>query len=212
MTTSLEHRKILDDVFNAFTVLGRGNYVSICDAKGKMLRYSPAAVEAFGLAGEYISADDIDWANIIHPEDRFKYTRTMTDLFSGAARNYDITCRTKLKDGTYASIRYAGAAIGGDDAKPELVGGVMINEGLTESTDPVTLLRNRYGFFRDLIAAIELKRSCVVMLCGINKMSNIRNTVTRSAIRFCNRRAGSFKRRWGRTARFIAWTARSSLS
>ncbi|MBR2733246.1 MAG: EAL domain-containing protein, partial [Selenomonadaceae bacterium] len=43
----------------------------------------------------------------------------------------------------------------------------------TESTDPVTLLRNRYGFFRDLIAAVELKRSCVVMLCGINKMNNI---------------------------------------
>ena len=172
MTKNLEHRKILDDVFNAFTVLGRGNYVSICDAKEKILRYSPAAVEAFGLADEYISAEKLDWASIIHPEDRFKFTRTMSGILNGEAHNYDITCRTKLKDGTYASIRYIGAAIGGD-TKPELVGGIMINEGLTESTDPVTLLRNRYGFFRDLIAAVELKRSCVVMLCGINKMNNI---------------------------------------
>ena len=172
MTKNLAHRKILDDVFNAFTVLGRGNYVSICDVKEKILRCSPAAVEAFGLADEYISDYELDRPNFIHPEDRFKFTRTMSGILNGETHNYDITCRTKLKDGTYASIRYIGASIGGD-TKPELVGGIMINEGLTESTDPVTLLRNRYGFFRDLIAAVELKRSCVVMLCGINKMNNI---------------------------------------
>ncbi len=172
MTKNLAHRKILDDVFNAFTVLGRGNYVSICDVKEKILRCSPAAVEAFGLADEYISDYELDRPNFIHPEDRFKFTRTMSGILNGETHNYDITCRTKLKDGTYASIRYIGAAIGGD-TKPELVGGILINEGLTESTDPVTLLRNRYGFFRDLIAAVELKRSCVVMLCGINKMNNI---------------------------------------
>ena len=142
MTKNLAHRKILDDVFNAFTVLGRGNYVSICDVKEKILRCSPAAVEAFGLADEYISDYELDRPNFIHPEDRFKFTRTMSGILNGETHNYDITCRTKLKDGTYASIRYIGAAIGGD-TKPELVGGILINEGLTESTDPVTLLRNR---------------------------------------------------------------------
>ena len=49
----------------------------------------------------------------------------------------------------------------------------MINEGLTESTDPVTILRNRYGFFRDMAAAVELKRKCVVILCGICRMDRI---------------------------------------
>ena len=173
MNKNLEHRKILDDVFNAYTILGRGNYVSVHDIKGKMMRFSPAAVELFGLSGEYIAADTIDRASYVHPEDRPLYMRTMKAVASGEIQSYDITCRTRMKDGTYATIRYVGAAIDGADGLPEIVGGIMINEGLTESTDPVTLLRNRYGFFRDLIAAIELKRSCVVVLCGINKMNNI---------------------------------------
>lgn len=171
--TNSDHRKILDDVFNAFTILGRGNYVSVLDVKGNMLRYSPAAMELFGLPGEYVPADTIDRESYIHPEDRFNHTRTMKSLASGETKGYDITCRTRMKDGTYATLRYIGAAMDGEDGKPEIIGGIMINEGMTESTDPVTLLRNRYGFFRDLVAAVELKRSCVVVLCGINKMSNI---------------------------------------
>lgn len=166
-----DHQKIFDDVFNAFTVLGRGNYVALLDVENNLTRYSPAAVELFGLPGEYVPFGDIDRANFVHPEDRFAYTRTIKALINGETKNCDITCRTKLKDGTYATVRYICTAIDIGDQK--IVGGLLINEGLTESTDPVTVLRNRYGFFRDLIAAIELKRNCVVMLCGINKMSNI---------------------------------------
>ena len=168
-----KHKKILDDLFNAFTMLGRGNYVTIHDVKDNVTRFSPAAVELFGLAGEYISTDAIDWANYIHPEDRFIYKRTMQGLLSGETRGYDVTYRTRLKDGTYAVMRYMGSTIFDADGLPEFLCGVVINEGLIESVDPVTLLRNQYGFFRDLIAAIELKKSCVVVLCGINKMNNI---------------------------------------
>ena len=168
-----KHRRILDDLFNAFTILGRGNYVTIHDLKDKVTRFSPAAVELFGLAGEYISSDVMDWSNYIHPEDKFIYKRTMQGLLSGEVKGYDTTYRTRLKDGTYAVMRYIGSTIFDSDDKPEIIGGVVINEGLLESTDPVTLLRNQYGFFRDLIAAIELKKNCGVVLCGINKMNNI---------------------------------------
>ena len=75
MTENLEHRKILDDLFNAYTMIGRGNYVRVLDVKGNMFRFSPAAVELFGLEGEYIPADKINWENFVHPEDRFIYTR-----------------------------------------------------------------------------------------------------------------------------------------
>ena len=55
MTTKTEHRKILDDLFDAFTIIGRGNYVTMYDVKENIIRYSPAAVELFGLPGEYVS-------------------------------------------------------------------------------------------------------------------------------------------------------------
>lgn len=173
MAEKLENRKFLDDIFNAYTMIGRGNYVAIYDVKKNITRYSPAAVELFGLPGEYISAGHINWSNYIHPEDQFKYSRKTRSLIKGETTSYDVTYRTRLKDGTYAILRYIGSTIFDADGKPELIGGIIINEGLTESTDPVTLLRNQYGFFRDLNAAIELKRSCVAVLCGINRLNNI---------------------------------------
>ena len=173
MTTKTEHRKILDELFNAFTILGRGNYVSLYDVKENISRYSPAAVEIFGLTSEYLPADYKAWEDYIHPEDRFAYARTMKNLLSGDFQSYDFSCRTRLKDGTYANVRYIGATINDADGKPDIIGGIMINESLTESTDPVTVLRNQYGFFRDLVAAVELKRNCVAVLCGINRMNNI---------------------------------------
>ena len=173
MTTKTEHRKILDDLFDAFTIIGRGNYVTMYDVKENIIRYSPAAVELFGLPGEYVSLGNVEWENYIHPEDRFNYTRSMKNLLKGETQSYDITCRTRLKDGSYAVLRYIGSTIRGADGLPEFVGGIAINEGLTETTDLVTILPNQYSFFRDLAAAVELKRNCVAVLCGINRMNNI---------------------------------------
>ena len=166
-------KKFLDDWFDIFTVLGRGNFVTVRDAQGKMCRYSPAAAELFGLSGEYVPADEIDWSDFIHPEDRFRYTRMHKKLLDGSAKSCDSAYRTRLKDGSYAAIRYVGTSIFDADGKLEFIGAVMINEGLTESTDPVTILRNRYGFFRDIAAAVELKKKCVVVLCGIIHMGKI---------------------------------------
>ena len=173
MTKNSEHRKFLDNVFNVFTIVGRGNYVSIYDVKEDVTRFSPAAVEMFGLPDEYIPHGYVEWKNYIHPEDKIQYKRTMDALLEGKVRGYDLAYRTRLKDGSYAVIRYVGATIFDSEGKPEIIGGTMINEGVTAVTDPVTLLRNQYGFFRDLVAATELKRNCVVVLCGINRMNSI---------------------------------------
>ena len=173
MTKKSEHRKILDDLFDAFTLLGRGSNVSVYDINGQMTRYSPAAVDLFGLPGEYIPDGVYSWTDYVHPEDRTRYEKVMDNLLENKSRGYDVTYRTRLKDGSYATLRYIGAVIHDADGKPELVGGIMINEGLMESTDPITVLRNQYGFFRDIAAAIELKKTCIAVLCGINRMSNI---------------------------------------
>ncbi|MBR1647745.1 MAG: EAL domain-containing protein [Selenomonadaceae bacterium] len=173
MEKNSEHRKILDDLFDAFTILGRGSYVSLYDVKGNLTRYSPAAVELFGLQGEYIPSGDFNWSNYVHPEDRIRYEKVMRSLLEKRTSNYDLTYRTRLKDGTYATFRYIGAVIYDTYGLPELIGGIMINEGLTESTDPVTILRNKYGFFQDIAAAVELHKNCVAVLCGINHMEKI---------------------------------------
>ena len=169
----IEHRKFLDDVFNAFMIVGHSNYVTVYDVKEKVARFSPAVLELFGLTDEYFYSDGDELGKYTYPEDKLIYKKTMQSLLSGEVKGYDLTYRTRLKDGTYAALRYTGAVIDDAEGKPEIIGGIIINEGLTDSTDPVTLLRNEYGFFSDLKAAIELKKNCVVVLCGINKLNSI---------------------------------------
>ena len=166
-------RPILDDLFDAYTILGKGNYVSLYDIKGNMTRYSPAYVELFGLKGEYVPTGADDWSDLVHPEDLPHYTKVMGDLLKGNAKNYDISYRVRLKDGSYALMRFLGTILRDSDGNPELIGGITINEGLMENTDPVTVLRNQYGFFQDLKAAIELKKSAVMLLIKIFGMGNI---------------------------------------
>ncbi len=173
MTKTFEHKKILDDLYNAFGILGRGSSVAVYDVENNITRFSPSLVELFDLPGEYVPSGHEVWEKHIHPEDVVDYRRTIKALFSGESKDYDLSYRTQLKDGSYAVLRYLGSTIFDAEGKPEIIGGIVINQGVTAVTDPVTLLRNQYGFFRDLIAAIELKRNCVIVLCGINQMNSI---------------------------------------
>lgn len=167
-------RQILDDLFDAYVILGKGTYVSLYDAVGQMTRYSPAAVELFGLVGEYVPAGAMDWGEWVHPEDRRRYETIMNRLIAGTAKHYDLHYRVKLKDGTYSLMRFVGSILRKEsNGDPELIGGIMINEGLMEYTDPITVLRNQYGFFQDITAVMELKKRCTILMIGISKMGAI---------------------------------------
>lgn len=172
--TADEH-KILDDLFEAFIIIGRGEYVSLYDVKGKVTRYSPAAAKLFGFP-EYIHYGAYNWSDYVHPEDRHRYETVMADLLDGKSQTYDISYRVLLKDGSYIATRNIGAVICDENNKPAFIGGIMINEGLIDNTDHITVLRNQYGFFQDLSAAIELKKICSILLIGIGKMSTINDT------------------------------------
>ena len=170
-------RQILDDLFDAYVILGKGTYVSLYDTIGQMTRYSPASVDLFGLIGEYVPAGAMNWSDWVHPEDRRRYETIMSKLIAGTAKHYDLHYRVKLKDGTYSLMRFVGSILRNETTgKPELIGGITINEGLMEYTDPITVLRNQYGFFQDIKAVIELKKQCTLLMIGINKMSMINET------------------------------------
>lgn len=170
---SVDHQ-MLDDLFEAFLLISRGEYVNLYDVKSKITRYSPAAADLFGFP-EYIQYGAYNWSEHVHPEDRHIYETNMTDLLEGRSLGYDVSYRVMLKDGSYISTRNIGAVIRDENDNPAFIGGITINEGLMDNTDPVTVLRNQYGFFQDLSAAIELKKICSILLIGVSKMSLLNN-------------------------------------
>ena len=166
-------KQMLDDVFGAFSMLAGGNYVSLMHVEGGVTRYSPGAVELFNLPGEYIQNGAYNWIEYVHPEDRKRYLDVMGPLAAGKIFTYDVTYRVRTKDGSYVSTRQVGAVLRNAEGAPSLIGGMIVNQGVTENTDPITVLRNKFGFLEDLSKLARENVNAVVLLAGISKLSSI---------------------------------------
>ena len=57
-----KRQQFLDDVFDAFTMLASGNFVTVYDIKSNTTRFSKGAVKLFSLPGEYLNHDTFNWA------------------------------------------------------------------------------------------------------------------------------------------------------
>ena len=166
-------KQMLDDVFDAYSMLAAGNIVSVMHVQSNVTRWSPGAVELFGLPGEYTENGALDWSEYIHPEDHKRYLDAMTPLSNGDLHSYDLIYRIRSRDGGYISFRVLGSVLRDAAGKPALIGGIMINQGVLENTDPVTILRNQYGFFEDLAAKRREEEDSVILLIGVRRLSRI---------------------------------------
>lgn len=166
-------RQMLDDVFDAFSMLASGNLVSVTHIGSGVTRWSPAAAELFDLPGEYVPGGAVNPGDYIHPEDRKRYMDALAPLAGGEIRFYDIACRVRTKSGEYHNIRGVGSVLRDGEGVPSLIGGVLINQGLTENTDPITSLRNKAGLIEDIKTRIAAEDRTVTLLLGIGKLGEI---------------------------------------
>ncbi|MBR1423397.1 MAG: EAL domain-containing protein [Ruminococcus sp.] len=166
-------KQMLDDVFDAFTMLSNGAIVSLMHVQGNTTRWSPAAVELFGLSGEYIPNGSMDWGDFVHPEDRKRYMDVMTMLTNGERKNYDLTYRVRTKSGEYGNFRVIGSVLRNEDGAPSLIGGVMVNQGLMENTDPVTVLPNKNAYQENLMKLLNDGKNVISLQVGISRFAEI---------------------------------------
>lgn len=164
-------------MFDAFTMLAGGNYVSLYDVEAKLTRYSAAAVDLFNLPGEYIPEGAYDWVDYVHPEDRKRYLDAMGGMFAKNSRTYDLSYRVRTKTGDYTLFRFTGAVLRNAEGNPSLIGGMIVNEGMQENIDPVTILPNHYAFFNNLPELMKTNDRHVILLIGINRMNTINETL-----------------------------------
>lgn len=169
-------KQMLDDVFDAFSMLSSGNLVALTHIESGVTRWSPGAVELFDLPGEYIPIDAFDFSGCVHPEDRKRVMDAFAPLSSGKMHLYDITCRVRTKSGEYYNVRSVGSVLRSGEGIPNLVGGILINQGLTENTDPITVLRNKAGLIEDIKARLAAEEPTVTLLLGIGQLGEINRT------------------------------------
>lgn len=169
-------KQMLDDVFDAFQMISGGALISLMHVEGGVTRWSPGAVELFGLPGEYVPNGAMDWGDYVHPEDRRRYLDVMGPLVEGKRHSYDITYRVRTKSGDYYNFRNVGSVLRNERGLPSLIGGKLVNQGLTEDTDPITILPNKSAFYKALDDVMARDGRAVALLLGVSRLSRINET------------------------------------
>ena len=168
-----EHKKLLDTLFDAFSIVSEGAYIYICDMRYDFSKWSKTAVDTYGLPSEYMyGAGDI-WEESIHPDDRDTYHKGISDIFSANSSSHDMQYRAKKLNGEYDVCTCRGIVLRDIDNKPVYFCGAIRNHSIQEHLDPLTGLRNQYGFFEDLQTAMSRHSPMCVYMVAINKFSEI---------------------------------------
>ncbi len=155
----------LNKIFDTFAVTSRSRYVYVYDMGKNISRWSANAVDYFGLASEYVYNASSVWEIRIHPDDVEKYKEYINVVFSGQKADPNIEYRAKNKNGEYVICACRGVVIKDYVGKPVFYACSIINKGIVDNNDPITLLPNQYemlNYMRQLKS--QLKEYSILMI------------------------------------------------
>ncbi|MCR5595825.1 MAG: EAL domain-containing protein [Lachnospiraceae bacterium] len=161
------HKKHLDSLFEAFSLVAEGTYVYLCDMRYDYSRWSSQAVETFGLPSEYMYEAGRIWEEHVHPEDRDEYRKGIEAIFSGKSDNHDMQYRARRADGSYDVCTCRGIVVCDEKGNLEYFGGAIRNHGIHGRVDALTGLKNKYSFFEDLKSYISSNTAVSILMLGI---------------------------------------------
>ena len=114
-----------NELFEAFASASDNVYIYVCDMKTDISRWSKAAVDYFGLAGEYLENAANIWGEHIHPDDLKTYTEDIADVFSGKKKYHDCQYRARNASGGYVWVECKGSVIRDEEGNPIIFAGLM---------------------------------------------------------------------------------------
>ncbi len=161
----------LDALFEAYSIAADGAYVYVCDVKNDFSRWSKAAVDYFGLPGEYMENAASIWIDHISPDDREDFEANIADLFEGREKSHNIQYRARAKDGKYVLCTCSGVILPDDDGTPAYFCGIIKNHDCLNYTDSITNLRSLYGFLEDIKSSLWKKQEISIIMIGLEDFS-----------------------------------------
>ena len=114
-----------NELFEAFASASDNVYIYVCDMKTDISRWSKAAVDYFGLSGEYLEKAADVWGQHIHPEDLKVYMEDIEGVFSGKKKYHDCQYRARNASGGYVWVECKGSVIRDAEGNPIIFAGLM---------------------------------------------------------------------------------------
>ena len=114
-----------NELFEAFGAASDHVYIYVCDMKTNISRWSKAAVDYFGLEGEYLEDAANVWAGHVHPDDLKTYMEDIEGVFSGTKKYHDCQYRARNAAGGYVWGECKGSVIWAAEGTPIIFAGLM---------------------------------------------------------------------------------------
>ncbi|WP_298029586.1 EAL domain-containing protein [uncultured Dysosmobacter sp.] len=172
-SAALDTSGLTDRTFTAFSGTSERSYIYLCNMNTGVSRWSPAAVQYFGLPGEYMFNAGKIWESHIHPQDREMYHEDITAVFSGHRQVHALEYRAKNRLGEYVVCTCRGVVLKGDGMAPDLFAGTIINHGIVDDVDPITNLHNNAEFTKSIYRLVEEQTDVCVIKLGIEHFRHI---------------------------------------
>ncbi|SFC40824.1 sensor domain-containing phosphodiesterase [Butyrivibrio sp. YAB3001] len=163
----------INRIFDTFAVTSRSRYVFVYDMNKNISRWSLNAVDYFGLTGEYIYNASTVWENRIHPDDRDNYEEYINAAFSGAKVNPNLEYRARNKNGEYVVCSSRGVVIKDYAGKPVFYACSIINKGIVDNNDPITLLPNQYEMLNYMRQLKNQKKQYAILMINFIDFGDI---------------------------------------
>lgn len=153
-----------NQLFEAFALAANNVYIYVFDMKTNISRWSKAAVEYFGLEGEYLKDGISTWYKHVHPDDLSHYMENVEGVFAGTKPYLECQYRAKNAMGEYVWVECKGSVIRDTEGTPTVYAGLMTRIDDQSKYDTLTGLLTTYELRHFDFAA----QSGVVMLIGID--------------------------------------------
>ena len=158
-----------NELFEAFASASDNVYIYVCDMKTDISRWSRAAVDYFGLSGEYIENAANVWAEHVHPDDLKVYTEDIAGVFSGKKKYHDCQYRARNALGAYVWVECKGSVIKDGEGNPIIFAGLMTRIDGQSKYDSLTgLLATHEMHYFDFAA-----QSGIALLIGMDGFRKI---------------------------------------
>ena len=149
---------LAEKIFETYATASRSRYIFLRNMRTNRSRWSPNAVDFFGLPGEYMEGAFQIFVECIHPEDRQSVLEDMNQIYQGIKDEHNMEYRAKGKDGNYVVCLCKAKMIRDDNGEMAYFAGVISNHGIIDNIDPTTSLYNLYEFMHALQLIREKKK------------------------------------------------------
>ena len=159
-----------------FDVLARSSnrtYFFASNMNKNTARWSKGAVEYFGLKSEVLCPADIEWLNLIHPDDKSAYLKNFEDMANHVTAYHDVEYRICNAGNEYVWVNCKGYMTYDDEGMMDFFAGFVTNLGVRNKIDPVTGLWTLQEFRKDTENLLYNNRSGVAVMIGLSNFKRV---------------------------------------